>query len=106
MILAIGISPELPSQIVIGLILWILEVVFPVRRCLPDVNDNSWDALLSDEVGNGAVHEGDMALVRVLDYAAAKLAERGVGRPEGAKDGGRRGEDAGFGGDFVGDFID
>jgi hypothetical protein len=105
MILAIRICPELPPEVIISLILRILEVVFAVRRRLPDVNDNAWDALLGDEVGDGAVHEGDMALVRILDYAAAELTEGGVGAPEGAKDGGGGREDAGFGGDLVGDFV-
>jgi hypothetical protein len=103
--LAIRISPELPPEVIIGLILRILEVVFAVRRRLPDVNDNAWDALSGDEVGDGAVHEGDMALVRILDYAAAELAEGGIGAPEGAEDGGGGWEDAGFGGDLVGDFV-
>jgi hypothetical protein len=87
MILAILISPELPPEIIVGLIFRVLEVVFPIRRRLPDVNYNAWDAFLGDEVGDGAVHEGDMALMRVLDYAAAKLAEGGIRTPEWAKDG-------------------
>jgi hypothetical protein len=106
MILAILISPELPPQIVIRLILGVLEIVFAVGARLPDVDDDAGDALLGGEVGDGAVHEGDVALVRVLDDAAAQLAEGGVGTPEGAQDGGGGGEDAGFGGDFVGDFVD
>lgn len=104
--MAIRISPELPPQVIIGLIFRILEVVFAVRRRLPDVNYNAWDALLGDEVSDCAVHEGDMALVWILDYAAAEPAERGVGAPEGAEDGGRGREDPGFRGDLVGDFID
>ena len=73
---------------------------------MPDVNDNAWNALIGDEVGNSAVHEGDMALVRILNYAAAELTEGSVGRPEGAENGGGCGEDTRFGGDLVGDFID
>jgi hypothetical protein len=84
MILAIRISPELPPQIIIRLILGILEIVFAVGAGLPDVDDDVGDALLGDQVGDGAVHEGDVALVRVLDDAAAQLAEGGVGAPEGA----------------------
>jgi hypothetical protein len=106
MILAILISPELSPQIIIRLILGILEIVFAVGARLPDVDDDAGDALVGDEVGDGAVHEGDMALVWVLDDAAAQLAEGGVGAPEGAQDGGGGGEDAGLGGDFVGDFVD
>jgi hypothetical protein len=83
-ILAILISPELPPQIIIRLILGVLEIVFAVGARLPDVDDDAGDALLGDEVGDGAVHEGDVALVRVLDDAAAQLAEGGVGAPEGA----------------------
>jgi hypothetical protein len=105
-ILTVLISLELSPEVIIGLILRVLKVVFAVRRRLPDVNDNTWDALLGDKVGDGAVHKGDMALVWVLNYAAAELAEGGVRTPEGAEDGGGSGEDAGFGGDLVGDFID
>jgi hypothetical protein len=105
MIFAIRISPELPPEVIIGLILRILEVVFAVRRRLPDVNNNAWDAFLGNEVGDGSVHEGDLALVWILDYAAAELTERGIGAPERAEDGGGGREDARFGGDLVGDFI-
>jgi len=106
MILAVLISPELSPEIIVGLILRVLEVVFAVRRRLPDVNDNTWDAFLGDKVGDGAVHKGDMALVCVLNYTAPELAEGGVRAPERAEDGGGSGEDTGFGGDLVGDFID
>jgi hypothetical protein len=106
MILAILIRPELPPQVIVALVLRVLEVVLAVRRRLPDVDDDARDALPGDEVGDGAVHERDVALVRGLDYAAAQLAEGGVGAPEGAEDGGGGGEDAGFGGDLVGDFVD
>ncbi len=106
MILAIGISPELPPQVVIGLVLGILEVVFAVPGGLPDVDDDAGDALPGDEVRDGAVHEGDLAAVRVLNDASAELAEGGVGAPEGAEDGGGGGEDARFRGNLVGDFVD
>ena len=72
---------------------------------MPNVDYDAWDALLGDEVGNGAVHQGDLALMRILDYAAAEFAEGRVGAPEGAENGGGGGKDARFGGDFVSDFV-
>ena len=69
MILAILVSPELPPEVIIGLKLRVLKVVFAVGRRLPDINDNARDPLPGDEVSNGAVHKGDMASVWVLNYA-------------------------------------
>lgn len=71
MIIPLPIRPKLPPQIIITLILRILKVVFPVTRRLPDIHDGVWDSLLGGEVGHFAVHQGDLAVVRVLDYAAA-----------------------------------
>ena len=107
MIIAIRIRSELPSQVIRGLVLRVLEIVFPVRGSLPDVNDCVGDSLAGQEIGHLAVHECGMSAGRgVLDDRAARLAERCVGRPEGSEDGGGGGVVAIFGHDFVGDFID
>lgn len=106
-VLALLVGPELAAQVVGLLVLGILEVVLAVGAGLPDVEDGAGDGLAGDEVGDGAVHEGDAALgVGVLDDGRAVVAEGGVGRPEGAEDGGGGGVDVAFGYDLVGDFVD
>jgi hypothetical protein len=103
----IGISPELSSQVVIGLVLWVLEIVFAVGRCLPDIDDCIWDSLASEEIGHLAVHERWVsAWGGVLNDAASELAEWGVWGPEGAKDGGGGGIVAVFAQKLVGNFVD
>jgi hypothetical protein len=85
-IIAVGISPELPSQVVIRLILWVLEIVFPIRGRLPDVDNSIWNTLASCKVCNFAVHQGRVSTWgRVLDDASAGLPERGIRRPEGSQ---------------------
>lgn len=83
-ILSVLIGSELSSQVVIGLVLRVLEIVFSVGRCLPDVNDCVWNWLLSDQIGNGSVHQSSLSACRywVLDDATAKWSEWGVGAPE------------------------
>lgn len=91
-VLALLVAPELSAQVVGRLVVRVLEVVLAVGRGLPDVDDGAGDGLLGVEVGDDAVHEGDLAVGgRVLDDGAAVLAEGGVGGPEGAEDGGRGG---------------
>lgn len=80
MVFAIGIRPELSTQVVVGLVVWVLEIVFAIRRCLPDVEYRVWDALSGQEIENFAVHEGWVtARSGILDNAASEFAERGVG---------------------------
>lgn len=87
-VFAVLVGLELAAQIVGGLVLRVLEVVFAVGAGLPDVEDGAGDGLAGQQVGDGAVHQGDAAFgVGVLDDGAAVLAEGGVGRPEGAQDG-------------------
>lgn len=106
-ILAVVVGAELAAQVVGRLVLRVLEVVFAVGAGLPDVEDGAGDGLAGDEVGDGAVHEGDAAVgVGVLDDGRAVVAEGGVGGPEGAEDGGRGRVDVALGDDFVGDFVD
>jgi hypothetical protein len=107
-VLAILISSEFPSQVVIGLVFWVLEIVFSVRRCLPDVNDGVGDWLLGDEIGDGAVHECYSATFGngILHDAAAERTEWSVGAPEWAENRGGSGDLAGFGHDCVGNLVD
>lgn len=87
MIIAIRIRSELSSQVIRGLVLGVLEIVFSVRRRLPDVDDCVGDSLAGQEIGHLAVHECGVSAGRgVLDDRAANLAERRVGRPEGSED--------------------
>jgi hypothetical protein len=100
------ICPKLPPEVIIGLVLRILEIVFPIRARLPDIHDCARDALFRGEVGDLAVHECDLSVVWVLDDAAAEVAEGGVGGPEGSEDGGGGWVAGGFSHVFVCDFID
>lgn len=101
------VGAELAAQVVGRLVLRVLEIVLAVGAGLPDVEDGAGDGLAGEEIGDGAVHEGDAAVgVGVLDDGGAVVAEGGVGRPEGAEDGGRGRVDVALGHDFVGDFVD
>lgn len=105
-ILAVLVGLELAAQVVGRLVLRVLEVVLAVGAGLPDVEDGVGDGLAGQQVGDGAVHEGDAARgVGILDDGGAVVAEGGVGGPEGAEDGGRGRVDVALCHDFVGDFI-
>jgi hypothetical protein len=118
------VGTELAPEIVVRLVVWVLplvlvfaaepipstetylEIIFAIRRGLPDVENGSWDALAGGEVGDGAVHPADpTALAGVLDYGGAEIAERRVWRPEGPENRGRGRVDIALGNDFVGDFV-
>ena len=86
MIFALRVCSELAPQVVIGLVFGVLEVVFAVRGGLPDVDDSPCDRFLGDDIHHPSMHEGHLALVRVLYYAIAIVTEGGVGAPEGAQD--------------------
>lgn len=105
-VFAVLVGLELAAQVVGRLVLRVLEVVLAVGAGLPDVEDGVGDGLAGQQVGDGAVHEGDAARgVGVLDDGGAVVAEGGVGGPEGAEDGGGSRVDVALGHDFVGDFI-
>jgi hypothetical protein len=74
---------------------------------LPDVNHGTRDGLSGGDFLDNAVHKSDLTLaVWVLNDGIAKLAEGGVGGPEGAEDGGGSGDFAGLGYDLVRDLVD
>lgn len=105
-VLALGVGAELATEVVGRLVVRVLEVVLAVGGRLPDVEDGVGNGLASQEVGDGAVHQADLALrVGVLDDGVAVLTEGGVGRPEGPEDGGGGGIDVALGDDLVGDLI-
>lgn len=84
-----------------------LEVVFPIRTRLPDIENGAWYPF-TREVPDCAMHERyASALGRGIDDdALAQLAKGCVGRPKGPEDGGRCWVGACFGYDFVGNFVD
>lgn len=105
-VLSILVGAELAAQVIGGLVVRVLEVVLAVGAGLPDVKDGVGDGLAGEEVGDGAVHEADLAAGgRVLDDGGAVVAEGSVGGPKGAEDGGRGRVDVAFCDDFVGDFV-
>lgn len=105
MIISILVRAELPPQVVGLLHVGLLEVVLAAGRGLPDVDDGVGDGLLGDEVGDAAVHQGDLAAVRAAHDGVAVVAEGGVRRPEGAEDGGRGRDVVGLEGELVGDLV-
>ena len=85
-IVPVPICPKLPAEVVVGLVGGILEVIFAVRRRLPDVDDSIGNGPLGYHVCDLAMHERDLSFVRTHYDAIAILAERGVGAPEWAED--------------------
>lgn len=106
-IFSVRIRLELPSQVVVGLVVWILEVVFPVRGCLPDVNHSSCDPFFRVEIRDFAMHQGDMPVRRwVQDDALAVFAEWGSRAPKWAKDCGGCGDLIGLDSMLMCDLVD
>lgn len=71
-VFAILIRLELSSQVIVGLILGVLEVVFAVAGCLPHVERNARNRLLGPEVADDAVHiRYDAVLWLVLNDGSA-----------------------------------
>lgn len=88
-VLSVLIGSEFSSQVVGGLVVWVLEVVFAVGAGLPNVEHGSRNGLSSEKICNRAVHESNLTTRSwVLDDGAAVVAEGGIGRPEGSKNGG------------------
>ncbi len=44
-VLSILVGLELSTQVVVRLVVWVLEIVFSVRRCLPDIDYSTWNSL-------------------------------------------------------------
>lgn len=107
-VLALLVGTELATEVVGGLVLGILEVVLAVGARLPDVEDGAGDGLAGDDVADHTVHLGDAAVGgnAVLEDLAPELAERSIGRPEGAENGGGCGVQLALGDDLMGDLID
>lgn len=79
-VLSVLVASEFSSQVVVDLVLWVLEIVLSVRRCLPNIEDSSRDALSGQKICDFAVHQSWVsAQCWVLDDAPAEFAERGVG---------------------------
>lgn len=81
-VLSVRVCLELSTQVVVGLIRWVLEVVFAVGGSLPNVEGDVGDWVLGLEVADDAVHIRDNALVLVLDDGLAQVAPGCVGRPD------------------------
>lgn len=105
-VLSVRVRLELSAEVVVGLVVWVLEIVFSVRRGLPHVEGDVGDWLVGLHVADDTVHVGDdTALGLVLDDGFFELAPWGVGGPEGAEDGGGGGDVVGVVNlDEVGDF--
>jgi hypothetical protein len=107
MILPLLIRSKLAPQIIIALVLRVLEIILPIRRGLPDIEDGIGDSLSCDEIRDGSVHARHQPVRRhVLDDAGAEVAEGSVGGPEGPEDRGGGRVDAVLGDELVGDFVD
>ena len=105
-VFSVLVGSELSSQVIGGLVFWVLEVVFAVGACLPNIEHSSGNGLSSEKICNSAVHKSNLATGSwVLDNGAAVVPERGIGRPEGSKDGGGGRIYIAFGDNLVCDFI-
>lgn len=92
-VFAVLVRLELSAEVVVGLVVGILEVVFAVAGGLPHVKGGVRDGLVGLHVADDAVHVGDDAVLGlVLDDGVSELSPRGVGGPEGTEDSGRRGD--------------
>ena len=79
-VLAVLIGPELSTEVVGGLVLGVLEVIFAVGTSLPDVEDGVGDGLAGLEITYHTMHLADLAVgVCVLNDGAAIVAEGSVG---------------------------
>jgi len=78
-IISILVTLKLSTQIIWCLVLWILEIVFAIRRCLPDVYHRTRYSFSSYRISDFAVHQRWMATWSwVDDDATTKLPERGI----------------------------
>jgi hypothetical protein len=89
-VLAVLIGTELAPKVVAALVLGVEGIVLAVGAGLPHVEDGIRDALAGVSVLDDTVEKCELPVFgHVLDYAGAKLPERGVGGPERSEDGGR-----------------
>lgn len=107
-VFAIGVRLEFSAEVIVGLVVWVLEVVFSVRGGLPEVEGCVGDGFVGLHVADDAVHVGyDSVFGLVLDDGVAEFSPGGVGGPEGSEDGGGGGDVVGVVDlDVVGDFGD
>ncbi len=83
-VFSLAVSPKFASKVVVDLVLGVLEIVFPIGRCFPDIDYDVRDWLLGVEVDHGAVHQAGLSVVGRHDYRVAEVAEGSIGGPEGA----------------------
>lgn len=106
MIAPLRICLELPSQVVVHLVLGVLEVVLPIRGSLPDIDYGSGYGFLRHKIHHPPPHQRHLTLVRAHDDTVAVLTEGGIGAPEGAKDGRGGGDFVGLGRQLMFDLVD
>lgn len=105
-VLSVLVGSEFSAQVVRGLVVRVLEVVFAVGASLPNIEHGSGNGLSGEKICDCAVHESDLATRSwVLDDGAAIVAEWRIGRPEGSKDRGRSRINVAFSDNLVCDFI-
>lgn len=105
--LAVLVSAELASEVVTGLVLGVVSVVFAVGARLPHVEDCVGDTLAGVDVLDDTVEKGQLTVLgHVLDDAGAVVSEGCLGRPKGTENGGRGRGAAIVGNDLVVDFVD
>jgi hypothetical protein len=104
---AVLVAAELATKVMAGLVLGVEDVVLAVGASLPHVEDGVGDTFAGFGILDDTMEERELAVFwHVLDYAAAKIPEWGVGRPEGAKDSRGCGREVFVGYDLVVDLID
>ena len=84
---AVRVAAELAPEVMAGLVLGVEDVVLAVGASLPHVEDGVRDTFAGFGILDDAVEKRELPVFwHILDYAAAKVPEWGVGRPEGAED--------------------
>lgn len=83
---AVRVAAELATEVMAGLVLGVEDIVLAVGASLPHIEDGVGDTFAGFGILDDTVEKCELPVFgHVLDYAAAKVPEWSVRRPEGAK---------------------
>lgn len=85
-VLSILVGLELSSEVIVGLVIWVLEIVLSIRRSLPNIECDVRKRLLGLHVGDDSVHICCLALVWILNDACIEFSPWCIWAPEGSED--------------------
>lgn len=105
--LSVLVGAEFAAEVVLGLVLGVVGVVFAVGAGLPHIENGVGNTLASVDVADDTVEECELAILgHILDDAGAEVAEGSLGRPEGAENARGCGSLSCFGDDLVVNLVD